>query len=179
MLVTLVIIIVVLIAAVLAYAGTRPNSFRIERSTSIKAAPATVYALIEDFHRWGGWSPWEKLDPALNRSFSGSPSGKGSIYEWQGNKKVGKGRMEIKEAVAPSRVKIQLDFFQPFEAHNTAEFILTPRGDSTDVTWAMYGPSPFIAKLMGLVMSMDKMVGKDFEKGLAAMKSEAEQRLLP
>ena len=179
MLVTLVIIIVVLIAAVLAYAGMRPNSFRIERSTSIKAAPATVYALIEDFHRWGGWSPWEKLDPALNRSFSGSPSGKGSIYEWQGNKKVGKGRMEIKEAVAPSRVKIQLDFFQPFEAHNTAEFILTPRGDSTDVTWAMYGPSPFMAKLMGLVMNMDKMVGRDFERGLAAMKSEAEQRLLP
>jgi len=179
MLVTLVIIIVVLIAAVLAYAGTRPNSFRIERSTSIKAAPATVYALIEDFHRWGSWSPWEKLDPALNRSFSGSPSGKGSIYEWQGNKKVGKGRMEIKEAVAPSRVKIQLDFFQPFEAHNTAEFILTPRVDSTDVTWAMYGPSPFMAKLMGLVMNMDKMVGKDFERGLAAMKSEAEQRLLP
>jgi len=108
MLVTLVIIIVVLIAALLAYAGTRPNSFRIERSTSIKAAPATVYALIEDFHRWGGWSPWEKLDPALNRSFSGSPSGKGSIYEWQGNNKVGQGRMEIVESVPTSKVAIKL-----------------------------------------------------------------------
>ena len=175
MLATIAIIIVVLIIAILAYAATRPNSFRIERSTSIKAAPATVYALIEDFHRWSAWSPWEKLDPALNRSFSGSQSGKGAIYEWQGNKKVGKGRMEIKEAVVPSRLNIQLDFFQPFEAHNTAEFTLTPRGDSTDVTWAMFGPSPFIAKLMGLAMNMDKMVGKDFEKGLAAMKARAEE----
>jgi len=171
---TVAVILVVVVVAILAYAAMQPNSFRIERSTSIKAAPDKVYALIEDFHRWNLWSPWEKLDPALSRSFSGNDHGVGAVYAWEGNRKVGKGRMEIKEASPPRRLVIQLDFFQPFEAHNTAEFILTPRGDSTDVTWAMHGASPFMVKLMGLAFSMDKMVGKDFEKGLAAMKAQAE-----
>lgn len=174
MLTTIAVIVVVIVAAILAYAAMQPKAFRVERSISIKAPPAKVYALLEDFHHWGLWSPWEGLDPALKRSFSGSVSGIGAIYAWEGNNKVGKGRMEIKEASPPHRLAIQLDFLQPFEAHNTAEFTLTARGDSTDVTWAMYGPSPFMIRLMGLVFSMDKMVGKDFEKGLAAMKAQAE-----
>ena len=174
MLTTIALIVVVVLAAILAYAAMQPKVFRVERSIAIQAPPGKVFSLIEDFHRWGLWSPWEGLDPALKRSFSGNESGVGAVYAWEGNKKVGKGRMEIKEASPPQRLAIQLDFLQPFEAHNTAEFSLAPRGDSTDVTWAMYGPSPFMAKLMGLVMNMDKMVGKDFEKGLAAMKLQAE-----
>jgi len=173
MLKTIAIIVVVLIAAILGYAMTMPDSFRVQRTTSIKAPPEKIFSIINDFHRWGSWSPWEKMDPEMKRTYSGAASGKGAAYAWQGNSKVGEGRMEIADT-SPSKVTIKLDFMKPFEAHNTAEFTLEPKGDSTNVTWAMYGPSEFITKVMGVFVSMDKMVGKDFETGLANLKALAE-----
>jgi hypothetical protein len=167
--------VLVLLAALLGFAATKPDTFRVRRATSIKAQPEKVFALINDFHQWTAWSPWEKLDPALKRAYSGAASGKGAVYEWEGNKKVGKGRMEITDAPSPSKVTIKLDFLSPFEAHNTAEFALDAKAGSTDVTWAMYGPSPFIMKVMSLFVSMDRMVGKDFEAGLANLKAVAEK----
>jgi uncharacterized protein YndB with AHSA1/START domain len=172
---TVVGILAVLVLSVLGFAATRPPTFRIERSTSIKSPPEKIFPLINDFHNWGSWSPWEKLDPALKRTYTGAPNGKGSVYEWEGNKKVGKGRMEIAETAPPHRVVIKLDFLQPFEAHNVAEFAIDGAGGAANVTWAMHGPRPFMMKVMCLFFSMDKMVGKDFETGLANMKAAAEQ----
>ncbi len=171
------VIAVVAIAAVLAYAATRPDTFRIQRATSIQAPPEKIFPLIDDFRNWGSWSPWEKMDPALKRAYSGPASGKGAVYEWEGNK-AGKGRMEIVDAPPPSRVTIKLDFLKPFEAHNIAEFTLTPRGGTTDVTWAMHGPNLFIGKVMSLFFDMERMVGKDFETGLANLKAVAERPAL-
>lgn len=168
------IVIVLVIAGILVFAATRPDSFRVERSTTIKAPPDKVFAFLNDFHNWGVWSPWEKMDPNMKRTFAGAVSGQGSIYAWQGNSKVGEGRMEILEA-APAKVVIQLDFLKPFEAHNTAEFTLTPQGDATAVNWAMYGRSPYMVKVMSLFMNMDSMIGKDFEAGLANLKAAAEK----
>jgi hypothetical protein len=174
MLLTVAIVVVVLIAAVLVIAALKPASFRYERSASIKATPQKIFPLIDDFHRWKDWSPWEKLDPALQRTYSGAPSGKGAIYEWQGSKKVGSGRMEITDSRPATKVLIKLDFISPFEAHNTAEFTLTPQGGATQVTWAMYGPSPFMPRLMSVFMNMEKMLGKSFDEGLASLKALAE-----
>ena len=168
-------VVVVLIGALLAYAATRPDSFRVERAALIKAPPAKVFALIDDFRQWAGWSPWEKLDPSMKRSHSGAASGKGAVYAWEGNGDVGAGRMEILETTAPSRVLIRLDFIKPFEARNTAEYTLRPEGEATRVTWAMYGPAPFVSKLMQVFVSMDAMIGKDFEQGLANLKALAER----
>ena len=168
-------VVVVLIGALLAYAATRPDSFRVERAAVIKAPPAKVFALIDDFHQWAGWSPWDKLDPSMKRSHSGAASGKGAVYAWEGNGDVGAGRMEILETTAPSRVLIRLDFIKPFEARNTAEYTLRPEGEATRVTWAMYGPAPFVSKLMQVFVSMDAMIGKDFEQGLANLKALAER----
>jgi uncharacterized protein YndB with AHSA1/START domain len=167
--------VVVLIAGVLIFAATRPDTFRVERNTAIKAPQEKVFAFINDFNRWSTWSPWEKLDPAMKRMHSGTASGKGAIYAWEGNSKVGQGRMEITDTTPPSLVRIKLDFLKPFEAHNTAEFTLAATGDTTTVTWAMYGPSNFVNKLMSVFVSMDSMVGKDFETGLANLKATAEK----
>ncbi|CEJ11995.1 Polyketide cyclase / dehydrase and lipid transport [bacterium YEK0313] len=167
-------ILALLVAAVLAYAATRPADFRIARSTTIAAPPETIYRLIEDFSRWVAWSPYEGRDPDMKRSRSGAPTGVGAVYAWQGDRRVGQGRMEIVEAEPPTRLVIQLDFIKPFEARNTAEFTLEPAGNGTKVTWAMTGKSPFMMRLMGLFMNMDRMIGKDFEAGLASMKSAAE-----
>jgi len=168
------IVVLVLVVGVLAFAATKPDSFRVQRTASIKAPPEKVFALINDLKGWNAWSPYEKKDPAMKRTLSGAPTGKGAIYEWAGNKEVGKGRMEITDAVPPSKVLIKLDFIEPFEGHNTAQFDLQPRGDMTDVTWAIYGPSPFITKLMGVFFNMDTMIGRDFETGLANLKAVAE-----
>lgn len=176
MLKTIALIAVLLLAGVLIYAATKPDSFRIERRISIQAPPDKVHALINSFDSWAQWSPWEKKDPAMQRTRSGPASGKGSQYSWEGNKNVGKGSMTITESTAPSRVLIQLDFLAPFEAHNMAEFTLTPKGDSTEVVWAMYGPSNYVSKLMQVFFSMDAMVGPDFEAGLTSMKQAAEKR---
>jgi uncharacterized protein YndB with AHSA1/START domain len=168
------IVVVVIIVAVLILAATRPDTFRLERRTSIKAPPEKVFALINDFHNWPAWSPWEKMDPALKRTYSGAPNGKGAVYAWEGNSKVGSGSMEITDTSPPGRIVIRLDFMKPFEAHNVAEFILVPTGDSTELTWAMHGPLPYLAKIMHLFFSMDRMVGGQFEEGLANLKANAE-----
>jgi uncharacterized protein YndB with AHSA1/START domain len=167
--------ILVVLVAILIFATTKPDNFRVERSTTIKAAPEKVFALINDFQRWTTWSPYEKKDPGMKRTYSGAASGTGAIYEWDGDKNVGKGRMEITETTPSSRIVIKLDFLAPFEAHNTAEFTLQAQGDSTQVTWAMYGPANFISRLMSVFFSMDKMIGDDFAIGLANLKAAAEQ----
>ena len=169
------VVLAVIVAGVLIYAATRPDSFTVKRTASIKAPPDRLFALISDFHGWGAWSPYEKKDPDMKRTFSGANQGKGAIYEWDGNKNVGTGRMEIIEAPAPRQIVIKLDFLKPFEGHNTAEFTMDPQGDNTTVTWAMYGPSSFIFKVMGLFMNMDKMIGDDFAVGLANLKAVAEK----
>ncbi len=166
---------VLLIASVVFYAATRPDSFRIERSATIQGGPERIFALVNDFHRWEAWSPWEKIDPQIRRTYGGAGEGTGAIYEWSGNKNIGKGRMEIIESVPSSRVVIKLDFITPFEAHNTVEFILMPQANTTLVTQAMYGPSPFVSRLMGLFFSMEKMVGGKYEEGLASLKALAEK----
>ena len=175
MLKTVMIVLVVAVAAVLGYAATRPDTFRVERAVSIKAPPEKIFPLINDFHKWSGWSPWEKMDPVMKRTHSGSAEGKGAAYAWEGNSKVGEGRMEILESSPSSKIVIKLDFIKPFEGHNTAEYTLVTNGDATEVTWAMYGPSPFISKVMQVFVSMDSMIGKDFEAGLASMKALAEK----
>ncbi len=166
--------VLVVVGAVLVLAAFRPDSFRIQRAATIKAPPEKIAAVLSDFHGWEAWSPWEKMDPALKRSYSGAAKGKGAVYAWQGNREVGEGRMEITEA-APSRVAIDLDFVKPFEAHNKVVFTLVPKGDSTEVTWAMQGPLPYVAKVVHVVFDMDGMVGKQFETGLANLKAVAEK----
>jgi|SRR6266850_5812169 len=168
------IVVVVLIVGVLGFAATRPDSFRVQRTATIKAPPEKVFALINDLKGWKTWSPYENKDPAMKRTLSGAPTGKGAIYEWEGNKDVGKGRMEIADTTPPSKVVIKLDFIEPFQAHNTAEFSLSGKGETTDVTWAIYGPSPFVTKVLSVFLDMDKMIGHDFEAGLANLKAIAE-----
>jgi Polyketide cyclase / dehydrase and lipid transport len=175
MLKTALIVIVVAVVGLLAFAATRPNSFSVQRSAVIKAPPEKIHALINAFTNWPRWSPWEKLDPAMQRTLGGPPAGVGSSYAWSGNSQAGAGRMEITDSQAPGKVVIQLDFIKPFEGHNIAEFTLVPQGDATQVNWRMYGPSPFISKLMGVFVSMDALIGKDFEAGLANLKAVAEQ----
>jgi hypothetical protein len=175
---TVLLIIVVVIVALLAYAATRPDTFRIERSIRIGAPMLQVAEQIDDFHEWSKWSPWEHIDPTMQRKFSGTEAGVGAVYEWEGTGKVGAGRMEITEMRSGSErglISIKLDFFKPFKASNTAEFLMKPTDSGTDLTWAMFGPSPFMSKLMGVFMDMDKMVGKDFETGLESLKKNAEQ----
>lgn len=171
---TIILVIVVVIAAVLVFASTRPDTFRVERSTTIKAPPSMIFDAINDFHRWAEWSPWENIDPGLKRTYSGAPSGVGTVYEWTGNSKVGTGRMEITAATAPSKIVVKLDFLKPMEAHNTAEFTIQPEADCVRVTWAMFGPATFMGKLMTLFISMDRMVGGSFEQGLANLKRVGE-----
>ena len=163
------------IAAVLILAATKPDRFSVQRAITVKAPPETIFPLIDDFHQWGSWSPYEHKDPAMKRSFSGAESGKGAVYAWDGNKNVGSGRMEILDASAPSKIRIKLDFFAPFEGHNTAEFTMLPQGDATSLTWLMHGPAPFMAKIMDVFMNIDRMVGKDFEIGLANLKRLTEK----
>jgi hypothetical protein len=174
---TLIIIAVVLaiiIAVILILAATKPDTFRVERTAVVNAPADKVFPLIADFRQWLNWSPWEGRDPALKRSYSGAERGKGAVYAWDGNKNVGSGRMEILEATSPSTVVIQLDFLKPFEAHNTAEFTMLPQGGATSVIWVMQGPAPFLSKVMQVFMNMDRMIGRDFEVGLANLKTMTE-----
>lgn len=171
---TILLIVVLLLVVVLIYAATKPNTFRLERSIVIKASPEQVFPLLNDFHRWSNWSPWEKKDLTMKKNHGGPPAGRGAVLEWGGNKDVGTGRMEILESVPSLKVLIKLDFLKPFEAHNQAEFTLTPSAGTTQLIWAMHGPQPYMMKIMGVFCSMDKMVGKDFEDGLASLKALAE-----
>lgn len=167
-------ILIAIVVGILAYAAGQPDSFRIERSVTIDAPPATVFPLINDYRGWALWSPWEKKDPAMRRQYRGADTGVGAEYEWSGNGAVGAGRMEIIQSVRDAKVTVDLQFTEPFAAHNTAEFILAPVGDGTSVTWVMSGPSPFLSRLIGLFVSMEDVVGADFESGLAALKAAAE-----
>jgi uncharacterized protein YndB with AHSA1/START domain len=173
--IAVVVMIGVLIALLLALAATKPDTFRVERSASIKAPPEKIFPAINDLRAWGAWSPYEKKDATMKRMYSGAASGKGAMYEWDGDKNVGRGRMTITESTPPSRVVIALDFIKPFETHNTAEVTLVPQGDSTKVTWAMQGPVPYVAKIMHVLFDMDRMVGDDFAAGLANLKAIAEK----
>jgi uncharacterized protein YndB with AHSA1/START domain len=172
---TVLYIILVLILALSAYAAIQPKTFRLERSTTIKAPPEKVFALVNDFRQWGEWSPWDKMDPNMTRNYGGSPSGVGSTYGWVGNKKVGEGSMEIVGSNPGKAVSLKLDFLKPFEAHNMTDFTFTPEGDGTRVNWAMHGPLGFAQRLMHIFFNMEKMVGPDFERGLASMKQVAER----
>lgn len=173
------------IVVIVILASRKPDEFRVSRSLPIQAPPDKIYPLIADLHAWAKWSPYDKKDPNMARRISGAPSGPGAIYEWDGDKNVGSGRMEILDVVEPSeggpaKIAIKLDMFKPFEGHNLVEFIMVPvrmanGAEGSNVTWAMRGPYAFPAKVVGLFMDMDKMIGADFAAGLANLKSVAEQ----
>ncbi|HZO52653.1 MAG TPA: SRPBCC family protein [Bryobacteraceae bacterium] len=169
------IVVVVLVIAILGFATTKPDTFHMERSVTIQAPPEKVLPHVADFHAWTAWSPWEKLDPAMKRTYSGAASGKGAVYEWEGNSEVGQGRMEITDANASSGVTIKLDFIKPMEGHNIAEFKFAPEGGATKVTWAMHGPNNYLSKVMQVFIDMDKMLGAYFESGLADLKAASEK----
>jgi uncharacterized protein YndB with AHSA1/START domain len=169
------VVLAIAVAIVLILAVTKPDTFSVRRETSVRAPPERIFPLINDFHQWGTWSPYENKDPAMKRTYSGADSGKGAVYAWDGNKNVGSGRMEILEASMPSKIVIKLDFFTPFEGHNTAEFTMLPQGDATSLTWVMHGPARFMSRLMQVFMNLDKMIGKDFEAGLANLKKLTEK----
>lgn len=161
------------VVAILAIAATKSDTFHVRRSISIEADPERIAAQIIDFRKWTSWSPYEKYDPAMKRSFSDPSTGKGALYEWRGNSDIGAGRMEI-TGVSPSMISIKLDFLEPMEAHNLVEFTLKPEGKSTKLTWEMHGPLSFIGKVIHVFIDMDRMVGRDFEAGLENLKSIAE-----
>lgn len=173
MLKIIIVVIVLVVAAVLVYAATKPDTFKVQRSIAINAPPEKVFALINNFRLWPSWSPYEKLDPAMKKAFSGSPTGTGAIYEWSGNNKAGSGRIAI-TAATPSQISMKLDMFKPMEGHNDVEFMLRPNGTVTDVSWTMQGASSYLSKVMIALGIMDKMVGGQFEEGLANLKRVAE-----
>ncbi|HZX86048.1 MAG TPA: SRPBCC family protein [Reyranella sp.] len=169
------VVLVVAIAGILLYAATKPDSFRVQRVVLINAPSDKVFPLINDIKAWTAWSPYEKKDPAMKRSYGAVTAGKGATYAWDGDKNVGQGSIEMIES-GPRKIVIKLDFLKPFEAHNMGEFLLEPKGDSTSVTWATYGPSPYISKVIGTFINIDDMIGRDFEKGLADLKVAAEKK---
>ena len=164
---TAAIVVVLVIAALLVFIATRPAGFRVERKATIAAPPDKVFGLLSDFHQWGSWSPWEKLDPAMHKTYDGAPSGVGASYLWKGNNKAGEGRMTIVECQPPQKLGIQLEFLRPFAATNQTQFTLATAAGGTAVDWVMTGNRNFMLKAFGLFMDMDKLVGKDFEAGLA------------
>ena len=164
----------VAIVVILIIAATKPDTFHVERKTTSSAAPSAVYANVEDFHRWAQWSPWEKLDPGMSKTFSGSAHGPGAVYEWKGNKDVGEGRMTITESRDNERVQIRLQFLEPFPADNRTTFTLAPAGGGTEITWAMDGANTFMGKVMSVFVDMDSLVGGDFERGLVNLKQVSE-----
>lgn len=173
---TILISVLVLIAAVLIYAATKPSDFKIQRSTTIKASPDKLFPLINDLHNMQTWSAWETVDPKMKRSYSGEASGKGAKYAWEGNREIGQGSMEITESIPASKVAMRLDFVKPFEGHSTVEFSIEPNGENTVVTQTMRGTSSYIPKLMCLLFfDQDKMIGGKFEEGLANLKAIAEK----
>jgi hypothetical protein len=175
----LLIAIVVLAVVLIGVVATRPATYHVERSATIDAQAATVFPKINDFHNWKEWSPWEKLDPNMTTEFGGADAGTGATYHWVGNKDVGEGRMTITESQPHEKVVIRLEFLKPWPATSTTTFTLTPAATGTQVAWAMDGKNDFTAKAMSLFMSMDQMIGKDFEKGLASLKTVSEGTAAP
>jgi len=170
---TLIAVAVVVVGFVIVVA-MQPADFRYERSATMSAPSSAVFDQVNDFRRWTAWSPWEKIDPALKRTYEGAPAGVGASYSWSGNNQVGEGRMTISDSRPSDLIRINLEFLRPFKATNTAEFAFKPEGKQTRVTWSMTGRNGFISKAFCLVMNMDKMIGRDFEKGLANMKAVVE-----
>lgn len=166
---------VVVIAGVLIYATTKPDTFRVARSIAISAPADKIFPLIDDFHQWTLWSPYETKDPAMKRTFGATTKGRGAAYAWYGNGQVGAGDMTVTDSAPPSHVTIKLNMVKPISASNDVTFTLAPQGTATQVTWAMQGPAPFISKVMQVFFNMDKMVGGDFEAGLAKLKTVAEK----
>lgn len=162
------------IAVVLMLAAMRADQFSVSRKISVRATPEKIFPMINDFHRWVDWSPYEKIDADLKRGYAGAASGVGAAYTWEGQK-TGQGSMDIVESVPPSRIAIKLEFTKPVRASNIATFELAPKGDSTEVTWSMSGPTPYLFKIVHVFINMDHMVGKDFETGLANLKALAER----
>jgi hypothetical protein len=167
--------IVAIIALLILFIASRPSEFRTTRSAKIAAPPSVVFPHVNDFRSWDAWSPWAKLDPDCKNTYEGPAAGKGAKFHWAGNNQVGEGRMEIIESRPSELVRLRLDFLKPFKATNTAEFTFKPEGGSTNVTWSMFGRNNFMFKAMGLFMNCDKMVGGQFEQGLANMKSVVEK----
>ena len=162
------------ILALAAVVASRPSEYRVARKATINAPPAAVFAHVNDFHKWNAWNPWAKIDPAMKQTFEGAPTGVGAVQTWAGNREVGEGRMTIIESRPSDLIRIRLDFAKPFRATSTAQFSFRPDGDRTIVTWSMEGQQNFMAKAIHMVMDMDKMIGGNFEKGLADMKSAVE-----
>lgn len=179
MITTILIVIAVALATVLAYAATKPDTFAVRRSATIAAPPERIFPMIDDLRAQSAWSPFEK-DPDMKRTHSGAARGRGAVYEWDGNRQVGAGRIAITESVPSSKVVLALDMFRPFKASNTVEFTLDRVGAgtnvATNVTWAMQGRQPYMAKVMSLVMDCEKMCGSQFEEGLAKLKVLAEKQ---
>jgi carbon monoxide dehydrogenase subunit G len=167
--------IVIVIASILVFAATKPNTFRVERSIEIEAAPEKVFPLINDFHQWPQWAPQDREDPAMKRTYSGDESGVGAISDWSGMGQTGAGRMTITESEAPVLVTVQADWRRPFVTRNINQFRLEPQGNVTRVTWSMQGKNLYMMKVMGIFVNMDKMMGRHFEDGLANLKSAAEK----
>jgi hypothetical protein len=167
--------ILVLLLAFAGYVATRPGTFRISRAILVPAAPAEVFPRLSDFRRWEAWSPWAKLDPAMAVDYGGPPLGVGATYHWKGNDKVGEGRMTVVDARPGELVAIQLDFIKPWESRTRTEFRLGPEAGGTRVSWAMSGENDFVGKAFATFVSMDKAIGPDFEKGLAALRAVAEE----
>jgi hypothetical protein len=179
MLKTIALLIGAALAVLLLYAATRPDMFHVERSATIQAPPERLHPLINDLRGFNTWNPYARKDPAMQGQYSGPAAGPGAVYDFQGNKDVGKGRLGITASSAPSSVTMQLDMFEPFAARNTVTFTLVPEGGATRLTWAMDGPSPFISRLIGIFMNMDQMIGRDFEAGLGHLKALAEKPAAP
>ena len=171
-LVVVAVVVVVLIVVV----AMQPAEYRVTRFARMAAPPAAVFAEVNDFHRWGAWSPWAKIDPAMKQTYEAAPAGAGAVYTWSGNREVGEGRMTIVESRPNELIRVKLDFVKPLAGTSTAEFTFVPQGDQTAVTWSMAGDKSFVAKAIHLVLSMERMIGDQFDKGLAAMKSIVEAR---
>lgn len=174
MLTTILMVVAVIVVLFVIVVALQPADFRVTRTANISTSAPVVFALVNDLHEWEAWSPWEKMDPALKKTFEGPSAGTGARYSWAGNKKVGEGRMTITESRPGELIRIKLEFLKPFKATNTTEFSFKPRGDQTVVTWSMSGTNNFMGKAMRLFTDMDRMVGSQFETGLAQMKSVAE-----
>lgn len=167
-------LLVALLGAIVVLASLKPEAFRVSRSQLVAAPAEAVFAHLVDFHQWNAWSPWAKRDPSAKNTFEGPESGVGSSFAWAGNSKIGAGKMTIEECVRDELLRIKLEFERPMKAVNRASFELKPQGEGTRVTWSMAGKNNFYAKLFSLVVDMDKMIGKDFEEGLANLKALAE-----
>jgi uncharacterized protein YndB with AHSA1/START domain len=158
------------VIVVLGLAASRPDDFRVERKATLAAPPEKIFAVLNDFHRWREWSPWEKLDPGMRKTFGGAPSGPGATYAWSGNDDVGEGKMTLVSSTPNERVGIKLEFLKPFAATNDTTFLLAPTAAGTEVAWIMEGKNAFVSKIFGVLMDMDAMIGKDFEEGLSNLK---------